>query len=76
VYSDYLKAKHGLIQGPFKPKMVVVPRILSANWVNDNDEILMGVLDVYLWQGRQVDMGTAIVNKNKILDMSDTEIAA
>jgi hypothetical protein len=75
IYADYLDAKAGRLQGPFKPTLIVAPRILSTNWIDDNKDLLHGALEMYLWQGRAVDMGTALVEKKSILDLKDTEMA-
>lgn len=74
MYADYVDAKAGRLQGPFKPSMILAPRILAPNWIADNKKLMGNALNMYLWQGRSVDSGQGLVAKDHILDLTDQQL--
>ena len=44
IYADYVDAKEGRLKWPDKPSMILAPRILAPNWVNDNKTLRLAVI--------------------------------
>jgi SNF2 family DNA or RNA helicase len=75
IYAEYLRLKDQPkeIREPFRPSLVVCPRMLAMNWVEDNKQLLNGALEVYMWAGRAVDAGN-MVDRVHFIDGSAEEL--
>lgn len=77
VYAEYLKAKSLPPEeqvGPYRPTLILCPRILALNWLADNKNLLNNGLEVFMWAGRAADAGD-LIDHDRIIDGTVEDLA-